>query len=176
MTTINDNNSNEKNNINSSTQKQTEPLIATDDNWKQQAQKEKERLAQQEKQSQQQGSQQVQQDEQRAAQSGQHDSGPQSKQTQSSSGNTAAAPIPPANLLTIINSLTLQALLGLGRIADPSSKTPPPVNLNVAKLNIDLLQVLEDKTKGNLSEEEKQALSVSLQQLRLQYVQVASKQ
>ena len=45
--------------------------------------------------------------------------------------------------------------------------------MELAKYNIDMLETLEEKTKGNLTEEEKKVLENTLSQVRMAYVQVA---
>ena len=117
------------------------PKIITDEDWKTEAKKEKEKL----------------------------------KQQTSGKNKADSGHIPEANFLTLINTFMLQALLYMGKLADPNDKDSSKlVNLDLAKHNIDLLQVLEDKTKGNLTEEEKKALSLALHEVRLLYVQTVS--
>jgi hypothetical protein len=48
-------------------------------------------------------------------------------------------------------------------------------DLEMAKYNIDMLETIEEKTKGNLSEEEKKVLENMLSQVRMAYVKVAGK-
>lgn len=83
--------------------------------------------------------------------------------------------VPPANMMTLINSLVLQALLYMGKLADPNDpQAKPQINLEAAKHHIDMLEVLEEKTIGNLTDEEKQSLSLALHEMRMMYVQTAS--
>lgn len=90
-------------------------------------------------------------------------------------GSQAQAP-PPANFLMLINALMLQALMYMGKLSDPNDEQAKEIiNMDLAKHHIDLLQVLDDKTKGNLTDEEKQALSMALHELRMHYVQVMSR-
>ncbi|MDP2600753.1 MAG: DUF1844 domain-containing protein [Deltaproteobacteria bacterium] len=70
---------------------------------------------------------------------------------------------------TFVLSLAAAAQVHLGAAPDPSGKTEK--NLDLAKQTIDLLALLEEKTKGNLTEEEAKILSQILTQLRLQYVE-----
>ncbi|MBE7560875.1 DUF1844 domain-containing protein [bacterium] len=71
--------------------------------------------------------------------------------------------------------LSTQALYGLGAIADPQSgKTE--VNLPLARYTIDILGLLEEKTRGNLTQEESALLADTLTQLRLTFVDVAEKE
>ena len=56
-----------------------------------------------------------------------------------------------------------------------SRGTDPATNLDLAKHHIDTLAVLEDRCKGNLTPDEQKLLDSSLYQVRMQYVQVASR-
>jgi len=49
----------------------------------------------------------------------------------------------------------------------------PEINLDLAKHHIDLMEVLEEKTKGNLTNDESKKLSLALHEARMQYVQAA---
>lgn len=66
-----------------------------------------------------------------------------------------------------------QAAMFLGRMPNPQSGEPE-VNLEYARLFIDQLEMLQEKTKGNLSNEETQVLSGVLSDLRLAFVQASS--
>jgi hypothetical protein len=61
----------------------------------------------------------------------------------------------------------------LGEKLDPQAHVP--VNLSQAKEIIDILSMLEAKTQGNLSSEEKTVLENTLYALRIKYVDLASK-
>ncbi|MEA2707476.1 MAG: hypothetical protein QOF78_77 [Phycisphaerales bacterium] len=80
--------------------------------------------------------------------------------------------IPEASFATLVNSLMTQVLLYLGELAPRGAE--PQVNLDMAKFNIDLLGVLEEKTKGNLTPDEQKMLDTALYETRMRYVQVAS--
>ena len=67
--------------------------------------------------------------------------------------------------------LASQALSYLGYFPDPRTGQAM-VSLEYAKLHIDMLGVLEDKTTGNLSEAEATALSKTVSELRLAFVEV----
>ncbi len=79
--------------------------------------------------------------------------------------------LPPASLATLVSSLMSQTLYALGQLPEPDGQYPKP-ELNLARHLIDTLSVLEEKTAGNLSPEEKQMLSEVLHQLRMGYVAV----
>jgi Domain of unknown function (DUF1844). len=78
--------------------------------------------------------------------------------------------LPPADFATLVLSLGSSAVMYLGESDEPDGKKPGR-NLPMAKHAIDLLTVLEDKSKGNLSPEEKQILESLLFDLRLRYVE-----
>jgi len=77
--------------------------------------------------------------------------------------------LPPATFEFLTESLRLQAemQLGLMRI----SEDEPPRDLDLARHTIDLLGMLQEKTRGNLSLEEQRLLENSLTLLRFRYVQ-----
>ncbi len=78
--------------------------------------------------------------------------------------------LPPASIPVLVTTLATQALANLGQIPDPV-ENKPVVRKPLAKHFIDTLSVLEEKTAGNLSEDESALLSESLHQLRMIYVQ-----
>lgn len=81
--------------------------------------------------------------------------------------------LPAASFVELINLLVMNAMAGLGMMAGPGGKPIPP-NLEAAKHFVDMLQLLEDKTKGNLTNEEKKLLDQMLYEMRMYYVQAAS--
>ncbi len=83
--------------------------------------------------------------------------------------------LPEIDFSTFIFSLNSSALVNLGRMTDPVSKKTG-VNLMVAKQTIDLLVMLETKTVGNLSNDEKNLLKNMTHDLRLMYVEESNKQ
>ena len=83
------------------------------------------------------------------------------------SGGTAAS------FLELVNLVAMQAAIGLGGFQGPGGERIPP-NPSAAKYHIDLLEILEDKTEGNLSEEEKRTLGAVLHELRMQYVETVT--
>ncbi len=76
---------------------------------------------------------------------------------------------PEINFATFVASLNASALLHLGAIEDPASGTKNK-SLPMAKQTIDILNMLEEKTTGNLSEEEENLLKNILYDLRIMYV------
>lgn len=83
---------------------------------------------------------------------------------------TSRGPQMKADISGLIQLIAMQAVVGLGGLAGPTGQEIPP-NLDLAKHHIDLLDVLEEKTKGNLSPEEKRLLDTTLHQLRMAYVE-----
>jgi hypothetical protein len=71
----------------------------------------------------------------------------------------------------LVRMFATQALMYMGAFPDPQTGKAV-VALDVAKMNIDLLGVLEEKTKGNLDEEEKSLLEESVAALRSQFVEI----
>ena len=76
---------------------------------------------------------------------------------------------PEINFPTFVVSLNASALLHLGAIEDPTTGQKTK-NLSMAKQTIDILSMLEEKTVGNLNNEEKNLLKNILYDLRLMYV------
>lgn len=75
----------------------------------------------------------------------------------------------PVSFSSFVVSLASSALVNLGEVPDPFSQGTAE-NLAVARQTIDLLGILEDKTKGNLDEEEARLLETILYDLRLKFV------
>ncbi len=83
-----------------------------------------------------------------------------------------AAPPDEIGFTDLIRLLATQALMYMGAFPDPQTGKAM-VALDIAKMNIDLLGVVEEKTRGNLSDDEKKMLEGTLHELRLQYVEIA---
>jgi len=124
-------------------EKKEEKKIIVDEDWKQQAQKEKEILAAQE----------------------------EAEKGQAEDKKARRGPLPPGNFAALVSMLVTQALFALGALEVEGRKKEP--DLELAKYNIDMLETLEEKTKGNLSEEEKEVLENMLNQVRMAYVKAA---
>jgi hypothetical protein len=91
----------------------------------------------------------------------------------SSAGVTAEAPtpaFPPVDFHTFVLSLGSSALLHLGEIENPNDGASQK-DLPLAKHTIDILAMLEEKTKGNLSNAEERLMESLLYDLRLRYVE-----
>ncbi len=133
------------------------PKIIVDDDWKSQAQAEKEKLAEQARAK----------------------SDPPPSAGGGESAGSAAAPggreLPPANFESLVSTMTTQALFAMGAIPDPTTGQHI-AHLDLARHHIDMLSVLEEKTKGNLSKEESDMLATTLYELRNRYVQLTMSQ
>ena len=70
-------------------------------------------------------------------------------------------------------SLATTAAIHLGDIPDPQTGQPYETNLDGAKQMIDILMLLEQKTRGNLTAEERQVLEQVLYELRLRFVELS---
>lgn len=79
------------------------------------------------------------------------------------------APLPPASFPALVTMLATQAIASLGQVPDPQTNQPV-VRLPLAKHFIDMIGVLEEKTKGNLNELEAGMIENVLYELRLLYV------
>ena len=79
------------------------------------------------------------------------------------------SPLPAINFATFIFSLNSSALMQLGMIEDPVSGEKTR-NLPMAKQTIDIIGMLEEKTRGNLSGDEENMLKHMLYDLRMLYV------
>ncbi len=126
-----------------------EKKIIVDKDWKQEAQREKESLAAKEK-----------------AEKEKKEQGPQQQER---------GPLPEGNLAALISMLATQSLFAMGLLQVKGQEERKP-DLELAKYNIDMLSTLEEKTKGNLTDEEQQVLSNTLSELRMGYVSVAGQQ
>ena len=123
-----------------------EKKIIIDEDWKTQAQKEKEQLKNKEK--------------------------IEKEEKQEDQAKPAQQPLPKGDISTLISMLATQAMFAMGFIRTEKDKEPT-VDLNMAKFNIDLLETLEEKTKGNLSDDEQKMLTDAVSQLRMGYVKAA---
>lgn len=126
------------------------PKLVVDSDWKSQAQAEKEKLAKAE-------------EAKKAAVKPGEPGG-----TGSGRGGRE---MPPADFTSLVGTLVTQALLYMGGFPDPQTGRAI-VSLDYARFHIDLLTVLEQKTKGNLSPEEASDLSQALYELRMRYIEI----
>jgi hypothetical protein len=71
---------------------------------------------------------------------------------------------------TFVISLASSAAIHFGDLPDPNTGQPADVNLDGAAQMIDILALLEEKTKGNLTLEERQVLEQVLYELRMRFI------
>ena len=131
-------------------EKKEEKKIIIDEDWKQEAQKEKEVLAAQEEEEE------------------EEEEVEEKKTEEQKSGR---GPLPPGNFAALVSMLVTQALFALGLLKVEGQEKEP--DLNMAKYNIDMLETLQQKTKGNLIEEEEKVLENTLNEVRMAYVKAA---
>ncbi|RLA83317.1 MAG: DUF1844 domain-containing protein [Deltaproteobacteria bacterium] len=81
--------------------------------------------------------------------------------------------IPKITFSSFIYSLSTTCLMHLGEIPEPTTKQIQK-NLPMAKQTIDLLEILAEKTKGNLTPEEDGLLKSLLTELRIRYIKAIS--
>ena len=124
-------------------EKKEDKKIIVDEDWKKEAQREKEILAAQEE-----------------------------KEKKKKEKQARHGPLPKGNLAALISTLTTQAFFAMGLLQVKGEEKREP-DLELAKYNIDMLETLEEKTKGNLTEDEEKVLGNTLNQLRMSYVEVA---
>ena len=79
-------------------------------------------------------------------------------------------PLPAASFSTFLQGLAGQCLIALGAIENPMTGKREP-DLQQAKYSIDLMQIMEEKTKGNLDDDEDKRLQQLLYDLRMRYVE-----
>ncbi len=135
--------------------KQEESKIFVDTDWKKQAQEEKEKLAKEVEEQSTSGG---------AAEAA---AGAQAQQ-----GGAEQRELPEANFTTLVSSLVTQIYFALGGMEDPRTKKRY-LDPELAKHHIDTLAMLDEKTKGNLADEERKLLEQALYETRMQYVQVS---
>ncbi|MCH7558301.1 MAG: DUF1844 domain-containing protein [Planctomycetes bacterium] len=121
-----------------------EKKIIVDEDWKAEAQKEKEILVAQE----------------------------EAEKKKPQEEKQARGPLPQGNFAALISMLMTQALFALG-LLQVKGQEKKGGDLEMAKYNIDMLETLEEKTKGNLTKEEETVLANTLNELRMGYVKVA---
>ncbi len=127
--------------------KDEEKKIIIDEDWKKEAQRDKEILAAKEA---------------------------EEKQKEPKEGPQRGGPLPEGSLAALISMLATQTLFALGFLQIKGEEEREP-DLDLARYNIELLQALEEKTKGNLTAEEQQLLKNTLAELRMGYVSMANR-
>lgn len=94
--------------------------------------------------------------------------------SEQASTDTAGAPLPEIDFSTFVISLSTQALMHLGEIANPVSGKIE-ADISVAKQMIDILGMLKEKTRGNLNSNEDRLMEGILFDLRMKYVEAVKK-
>ena len=93
----------------------------------------------------------------------------ESQSEQPSRPQVDAGQVPPANIATLVTMFSTQTMVALGLIPNPATNKAEP-QLPLAQHFIDLLGVLEEKTKGNLTDAEHRLLESSLHELRMAFL------
>ncbi len=93
----------------------------------------------------------------------------QAEKVSSSEKASTESQLPEVNFPTFIMSLNISALANLGAIEDPATDQKNK-NLPLGKQTIDILGMLEEKTRGNLTDEEENMLKNILYDLRMIYI------
>ena len=94
------------------------------------------------------------------------------KETPGEEVSAQEGPLPEIDFTNFILSLSTSALVQLGEIKDPFTQKSAK-NLPLAKQTIDLIGMLKEKTKGNLSPDEAKIIEYVLYDLRMKYVKAA---
>lgn len=123
-----------------------EPQKSVDETWKKKVHEEREQA------------EEAEQEEQEAEEEEEEQSGP---------------PLPEASFGSFIATLQLQTLVALGEVPNPATQKADR-DLQQAKYLIDILGIMQDKTKGNLSDDEKRALDAILYDVRMRFVNASS--
>ena len=126
-------------------EKKEEKKIIVDEDWKKEAQKEKEVVAAEEKS--------------------------EEKEAPKEEEKSERGPLPKGDLAALISMLVTQAFYALGAIKFEGQEKE--ADLELARYNIDMLETLEEKTKGNLSENEETVLANTLNEVRMVYVKIS---
>lgn len=86
-------------------------------------------------------------------------------------------PIPPASFAFLVESILMQTQIQLGLLSfSEKEEDQPEPNLPLARHSIDMLAMLQEKTRGNLTVEEQRLIENGLTELRFRYVQISDEQ
>jgi len=124
-------------------EKKGKKKVVVDEDWKEQARKEKEILEAQER-----------------------------AEREKTEKQKRRGPLPAGDFAGLISMLATQTLLAMGALVPEGQEKKEP-DLELARYHIDILESLETKTKGNLSEQEAGLLAEALHQVRMLYVKLA---
>jgi hypothetical protein len=84
-------------------------------------------------------------------------------------GKNQRSSAPTIDFTTLVMSFASAALVSMGRVPDPAVGTVQK-NLVIAQQNIDIIHLLHEKTKGNLTADEERLMDQVLYELRMSYV------
>jgi len=83
-------------------------------------------------------------------------------------------PLPPANFTFLVESVLMQTQIQLGLLSfGEKDEKPNEPNLPLARHSIDMLSMLQEKTRGNLTIEEQRLIENGLTELRFRFVQIS---
>ena len=94
------------------------------------------------------------------------------EEPQKKDASSREVPLPEIDFASFLLSISTSALIQLGEIPDPATKQPVK-QLPLAQQTIDLIGMLKEKTKGNLTPEEEKLIDHLLFDLRMRYVKAA---
>jgi hypothetical protein len=83
--------------------------------------------------------------------------------------------LPKIDLTTFFLSISSAAFMGLGLLPGGEAGEPPRVDLELARQNIDLLELMQEKTKGNRTSEEDRLIEQLLFETRMRFVETQRK-
>jgi len=96
----------------------------------------------------------------------------QAEQAYNQARGPNSARLPEPSFLSLVNMLGVEAAMHLGLIQTPGEE-PLPVDTEAARHLLDMLGILQTKTRGNLTEEEDHLFENMLADLRMQFVAVS---
>jgi hypothetical protein len=144
------------------------PSLHIDTDWKKQAQEEKRKLAEQEKQK----AAAAPASAATAARPGAAAGPGAARSPDGAAAQRGGRELPPPSFAALVQSVLTQVLFYLGDLTPRGAE--PQLNLDIAKYQIDILGVLEEKTKNNLTPEEQRLLDSALYETRMRFVAVSS--
>ncbi len=97
---------------------------------------------------------------------------PEPKQKTAEQRTKEQPPLPEIDFNFFILSLSSSAMMQMGVIPNPVTNKKEK-NIDLAKQGIDIIAMLEEKTKGNLTQEEEKFLSSILYDLRMKFVEIS---
>lgn len=133
------------------------PKLIIDSDWKNQAQAEKDRLAAKEAE--------------KAKSAKPAGAGPMAGGGGGGGMGGGPRELPKADFQTLVGTLVSQALMYMGAFPDPETGKAV-VSIEYARFHIDLIAVLEEKTKNNITAEEAHELQQVVAELRMRYVEL----